>query len=695
VAAGGLLVLLTLAAYLPVCRAGYIWDDNDYVTANMVLRSRDGLRAIWCDLRATPQYYPLVHTAYWIEYRLWGLDPTGYHVVNVLLHATSVLFLWRVLRRLGVPGAWLAAAVFAVHPVHVESVAWITERKNVLSGCFYLASAAAYLRFAPPGPEESRRPGRWAWYGVALLLFLCALLSKTVAGSLPAALLLVTWWKRGRIRRADVLPLVPFFLLALSLGLLTAILERRHVGATGPEWDLSAVDRCLIAGRAAWFYAGKLAWPAPLLFVYPRWSIDAHQWWQYLSPFAAVALIITLWLARHRSGRGPLAAVLFFGGTLVPALGFFNLYPMRFSFVADHFQYLASIGLIVLAVSAGHRASSRSGAPVRSVARAAGTCVLIVLAALTWRQTQVYADLETLWRSTIARNPSAWMAHCNLATVLIEQGRFDEAAAHCRQALRLKPDYPEAHSNLGTALTGLRQFDEAIVHYTEALRLRPVYPEALHNMGMALANQGRVDEAVALYTRALKLKPAYPQAWNNLGLAMAGKNQMDEAIRHFAEAVRLDPAYPEAHNNLGIALAGQGKTEDAIRHYQEALRLNPAYAGAHNNLGVALVGRSRIDEAIHHYSEALRLRPDFADAHSNLGIALARKADFPASIRSFSNAIRLNPSLASAYARRAEAYLAVADYESAWADVRACRQLGWTCDPEFIARLQQATGRSE
>ncbi|HEX4342912.1 MAG TPA: O-GlcNAc transferase, partial [Verrucomicrobiae bacterium] len=328
-----LLVVATFIAYQPMWHAGFIWDDDAYVTNNQTLHDLNGLKQIWLEPKATPQYYPLVYTTFWLEYHTWKLNPLGYHVVNVLLHALGSLLLWRVLKRLALPGAWLAAAIFALHPVNVESVAWVTERKNVLSAVLFFAAALAYLRF--DGLAESKKR-LWTWWCAALLLFIGALLSKTVACSLPAALLLVCWWKKGRVTMADVLPLIPFFIMGLGLGLHTAWLEKHHVGASGAEWSLSFIERCLIAGRALWFYAGKLVWPSQLTFIYPRWQIGTGVWWQWLFPLAVLAVVVTLWRARKRLGRGPLVAVLFFAGTLLPALGFFDLYPMRYSFVADH-----------------------------------------------------------------------------------------------------------------------------------------------------------------------------------------------------------------------------------------------------------------------------------------------------------------------------------------------------------------------
>lgn len=553
------LLAATAVAYFPAYRAGYIWDDDAHVTNNETLRSLGGLGRIWTEIGAVPQYYPLVHTTFWVEYHLWGLNPVGYHVVNVLLHGLGAVLLWRLLLYLRIPGAWLAAAVFALHPVHVESVAWITERKNVLSGFLYLAAAGAYLRFALEPGESAPRGVHIRWYIAALLLFLGALLSKTVTGSLPAALLLVLWWRRGRIRAREVYPLLPFFVSALVLGLLTAAMERHHVGAVGEDWNLSAVDRCLVAGRALWFYAGKLVCPWPLIFLYPRWVIDSHQWWHYLFPGAALAVVAGLWFARHRIGRGPLVAVLFFGGTLVPALGFFNVYPMRFSFVADHFQYLASIGLIVLVVAAALEFMSRVGPKGRSSAVAAAAGVLLVLGVLTSLQTRMYRDIETLWSETIARNPGAWLAHNNLAPLLVLQGKLDEAIACSTEALRLRPDYIEACNNRGIAYGRKGEHDLAIKDYTRAIELKPDYADAYYNRGNAYSAKGNHESAVQDFNKAIEHAPGFVQAINNRALSCYRLKQYDQA---WADVRRLRQLGHEPHPALLDKLTeATGRTE--------------------------------------------------------------------------------------------------------------------------------------
>jgi tetratricopeptide (TPR) repeat protein len=509
----GAIIAVTLIAYLPALQNGFIWDDDRYVTHNDLLRTWAGLRTIWVDPSSMLQHYPLTHTSLWLEFQLWGLDARGYHLVNVLLHGVNAGLLWLVLRRLAVPAAWLAAAVFALHPVHVESVAWISELKNVQSGFFYLLAALAYVRFALARDGSSP----WRLYALALLSFVCAVLSKTVACSLPVALLLCVWWKQGELTRRDVAPLIPFFVFGLLLGLPTAWMERHYVGAQGEEWDLSLVARCLVAGRALWFYAGKLGWPSNLTFIYPRWNVDTAAPWQYLFPLAAGVVLALLWARRPLLGRGPLAAVLYFAITLGPALGFFDVYPMRYSFVADHFQYLASIGLIVLAVATLAAAAERRGA--RPVFHAAAAVLLVALGAAAWGQSHAYRDLETLWRDTVRKNPAAWMAHNNLGRELLTQGKVGEAAQSFQAALALKPDYMDALYNMGNVSAALGQLDAARDYYERALRIYPHFAPAHNNLANIHAYQGRMAEAIEHYERALELMPDYPRARENLNAA--------------------------------------------------------------------------------------------------------------------------------------------------------------------------------
>lgn len=565
----GVVCLLLLLGYMPAILGGYVWDDDAYVTENTCLKNLDGLRRIWTEIGATPQYYPLVHSTFWAEHHIWGLHPLGYHLTNLLLHALTALVLWRILRRLALPGAGLAAALFALHPVHVESVAWITERKNVLSGLFYMLALLSYLRFTPlplgGGAGQSAdvpRGRRWAFYVLSLFLFAGALLSKTVTCTLPAVIVLVLWWRRSWVGLRDWLAVTPMFAIGAGMGLLTAWMEKRVVGADGVEWSFTFLDRCLIAGRALWFYAAKLVWPTSLTFIYPRWTIDAGQAWQYAYPAAAFLVIAALWLLRRRIGRGPLVAVLIFVGTLTPALGFFDVYPMRYSFVADHFQYLASVSLIVLmAVTATRivRFLARHGSrTVVLPAAYVGTIgLLCLLAFLVERQASIYRDIETLWRDTIAKNPDCIMARSNLACVLLERGNAEEAMAHLRHALSLRPEDVDLRCNLGRAFERQGRLEAALVSFRRALEGRPNDPRFRRNVGVTLAKLGRPEEAIDQLSMAVRLRPDDVASRQNLAELLQATGHTDRAIRHYEVVVRAQPGKIGPMNNLAWLLATQ------------------------------------------------------------------------------------------------------------------------------------------
>lgn len=589
-----ILAVWVVASYQPVWDAGYVWDDDSHRT-QPELQSCDGLMRIWIDLDATQQYYPLTHTVFWVQHRLWGDDPLGYHLLNVGLHIVNALLVLILLGRLRVPGAALVALVFALHPVMVESVAWITELKNTLSGLCYLSAALAYLRF-----DENRQK---RWYAAALVLFVLGLLSKTVVATLPGALLVVFWWQRGRLDlRRDAAPLIPFFVLGAAAGLFTALVERHFIGAQGAEFEFSMVERLLIAGRVAWFYVAKLVWPVDLSFIYARWEVSQAVWWQYAYPLAAALVLAAAWRYRQRN-RAPLAAMLFFGGTLLPALGFINVYPFVFSLVADHFQYLASLGMITLVVSGAAVLARRLGRP--GTFAGTGGLLLVVLSSLTWRQARLYHDRETLWQDTLAKNPACWMAHNNLGKLMLDRGRITES----------------------------------ITHFESAIRIRPHHVEALTNLGVARAKLGSPADAIRLLRQALHFKPDYALAHNNLGLALTMVGRIDEGISHFEEAVRLDPEYVEAHYNHGVTLSNHGRPGEAVVHLEHALRLQPEHVRARMLLGQAMERTGRPRHAAVYYEQALRLLPDDVDLLNNLAWLRATAVD-PA-LRDGAMAIRL------------------------------------------------------
>jgi len=547
---GAAILLIVVVAYLPAIRGGFIWDDDAHVT-KPELRSLHGLWRIWSELGATQQYYPVLHSAFWLEHRLWGDSALGYHLMNVLLHATVACLFAAALRRLAAPGAWLAGMIFAVHPVCVESVAWISEQKNTLSAVFYLTGALAYLRWKDSAASEAARcagrtpPARSRLYWLATLLFVLALLTKSVTATLPAALLVVFWWRRGRLSwRDDVVPLLPWFALGVTGGLFTAWVERVYIiGPQGMAFDLTAIDRCLLAGRAVWFYLGKLAWPATLDFIYPRWDVQAGAWELYLFPAGLLALAGALGWGASRGTRAPMAAFLYFCGTLFPALGFINIYPFIFSYVADHFQYLASLGPIALAAAVstvpvgGHVGRLRVTGRVGRAGVAAG--VVCVFGALTWRQCGIYRDGRTLYTVTLERNPQCWLAHHNLGNMLFEDGKTDEAIAHYNAALRQNPDNVDIHFDLGKALLRAGRNAEAVPQFEFVLRLNPADAEAHDNLGAALLCIGRTAEALAEFKSAIRLQPANGIAHYNLGVALRALDRTDEAQAEFETSARL------------------------------------------------------------------------------------------------------------------------------------------------------------
>jgi tetratricopeptide (TPR) repeat protein len=604
---GALIVAATLLAYLPALQAGFIWDDDQYVTGNPTLRTLAGLGRIWVEPGATPQYYPLTFTTFWIEHALFGLAPAGYHLTNVLLHAANALLVWRLLDRLAVPGAWLAAALFAVHPVHVESVAWITERKNVLSGACYLGALLAYLPIArlAPGTASAGR------YAAALALFAASLLAKTVTCTLPVVVLLLVWWKRGRIRSADVLPLLPFFAVGATLAGVTVWMERHHVGAAGQEWALTPAERLLIAGRAVWFYLAKLVWPWPLTFVYQRWQLDTASAWQWLFPLATLGALVALAALRRRIGPGPLVAALFFGVSLAPALGFVDVYPMRYTFVADHYQYLASLGPLALA-AAGLARLRPPTAPALGLV--IGVLAALGFAGRSWGQAHVYHDAGTLWRDTLAKDPTSLIGHVNLGSQLEQY----------RAVLAIAPDDADAHNDLGSALVARGRADEGMAELLAAVRGDPTHAAARNNLGNLLASRGRLDEAIEQYRQAVRLRPGYPDAHSNLANALVLTGHADEGLVEYAEALRLDPDYVDAHYNYATVLESRGAVAAAETQYREVLRLRPGSADAHLALGRLLAAQGPNPEAVAHFREALRLRPGDAEAQAALAAATGR-----------------------------------------------------------------------
>ncbi|HMJ06847.1 MAG TPA: tetratricopeptide repeat protein [Chthoniobacterales bacterium] len=679
-----LLLAATIAAYQHAWHAGFIWDDDIYVTGNPLLTAADGLKRIWFSLDSPSQYFPLVYTTFRFEHALWGLNPVGYHWVNFALHAANALLVWRLLSLLRVPGAWLAAGLFALHPVQVESVAWITERKNLLMGFFFLLALIAWVKFV-----AGKHRGEVKFYLLALLCYALALSAKTTACTLPAALILISWLKRGAIPRARLLQILPFVLLGIGMGIVTIWWERFHQGTQGELFAMGIPERILIAAHAFWFYLWKLVWPVNLAFSYPRWTVSLNHWPDYIWAGGCVLLAAIILIGRRFFGRSVEVAFVFFVATLSPMLGFVMLYTFRYSFVADHYQYLASIGPLALGAAAIATALRPLGRFQHVLLPLISAALLGALGFLTWRQVGAYANEEALWRATLAVNPASWMAHNNLGIQLLHSDRGDEAIAHFEEALRLDPNYAEGHYNLANALLRLGRGDEAAAHYERALELIPRYAAAHANFGALLLRTGQIDAALEHLAEAVKIEPSVPvrrlrlgEAFLQLGRTEEANAQFDaalapdpnsveihyqialaflhagltrEAVEHLERVVAINPNNAAAHNNFGNILTEIGRKEEALVQLDQAIALDPGNAETHYNLANALLQNHRVDEAIGHYERALEIKPDYPGARNNLGNALGEQGRFEEAIAQYEKALETKPDYANAHENLASA----------------------------------------
>jgi tetratricopeptide (TPR) repeat protein len=633
---GLLLIVITFVVYQPVWHAGFIWDDDNHLTNNPCIVGPLGFKAIWTTSQAT--YYPLVLTSFWIQHALWGLNPLPFHLVNVAVHGTCAVLTWRVLLKLNVRGAWLGAAIWALHPVNVESVAWVTELKNTQSCFFYLLGILFFLEWL----KQRASNGATVHYVLALVCAVAAILSKSSTVMLPVVLGLCWWWLEGRWRSRNVAWLTPFLIISLVASGWTIWEQQFHSGAVGAEWAYSWTERLVIAGKAFWFYLGKLAWPHPLVFVYSLWKIDASGPLAYLPLLIAAAGLCVLWRYRNTQSRALFFGFAYFVISLFPVLGFFNIYFFRYSFVGDHFQYLASMGPLALAGAGIVTVLDDFNLGKRSVLLLEGA-LLLLLGILTWSQCRVYTTDETLYRATLEWNPSCWLAHNNLGLTVLRSGKPEEAIEEYRKALHYKPDYAEAHNNLGNAYLDKGRITEATSEFSKAAQCNPHYAEAYANLGNALVKSGRIDEAIAKFELALKIQPDLTLVRYNLGNAFLQKRQFGEAIGHYQEALKAKPDFAQAHYNLAAALLEENQTDGAIWHLERAIENKPDFAEAENNLGSALLQKGRVDEGVGHYRKALRINPEFAEAYFNLGNALLEKGRLADAVTAYEKATEITP----------------------------------------------------
>ncbi|MDD9858152.1 MAG: tetratricopeptide repeat protein, partial [Gammaproteobacteria bacterium] len=537
----------------PATKAGFVWDDEILLNAKAV-RTLPGLWQIWFHPRSIlgeGHYWPILYTTFWLEHALWGLEPLGYHLVSLLLHLAVTLLLWRLLRRIEVPGAWLAAAVFAVHPVHVESAVWVIGRKDLLASLFYLGCVLAYLRFV--------EHGRWGRYALALALFALSLLSKAIAVTLPITLLIWHWWKSGRVTARDGLRIAPFVLLGLAI-IAADLIYYRSIESR--SFDYSLWERLLMAAQSLWFYAGKLVWPTDLAVIYPHWDLSPGNLLGWAAVGAGVAVVAGLWFARHRVGRGPLAGALFFAVTLSPVLGFIDFGYMRYSFVADRYQYLPSAGIIAVLVGAATDAARRLPGPGRAGVQVAAVALLGVLGALSWQQTEIYRDNISFYSHVTALNSKARSGHSNLGLAYQKVGRYEEALEACRIEYDLAGEHPgdriwNAWANVcvGRAAEMLGRLEEAEKHFRHAYELSPSARSIIAYLGAFLVNTaGRPEEALKYFQILTEMQPGNPTYHIGLGASLAGVDRHREAVQSYDRAIELAPYMEQAHKNREISL---------------------------------------------------------------------------------------------------------------------------------------------
>lgn len=598
--------------YHPAWHGTYVWDDDEHLLKNPVLQP-GGLAKVWKP-GGYLNYWPLAYTIYRIEYQFWTLDPLGYHLVNIGLHCLSALLLWRVLTKLRLPGAFLAAAIFALHPVNVESVAWIAQLKGLLSVALALVSVLYYLGF-----EE--RGGAWR-YVAAIVAFALSALAKGEALTLPIVLLALAWWKRGRITRRDLLLMVPFLLIGACMAGVE-IWTQQQLKADVIRTD-NILSRSAVAGMVVWFYLWKMVWPLNLIPIYPRWTIDTSSILTFLPTAALIVALGLAWWKRRTWGAAVVMLIVCYGALLAPVLGFVNIYFMRYSFVADHWQYVATI--VPCAFFAGIFATIARRYWPRPLAYVAALSLLVVLGMLSYRQSRTYANDAAFYETTLAGNPDCWLAHYNLGEILGHRGQIDAAIEHFRASLALKGDYAKPHVGLGTAMLVLGRIDEAMAEFQKALAIDPEEADADFDLGGILLARGRLDAAIAHLNAGLKHKPYDPMAHNILGLALLHRGDEIDGIFELQRALELRPNFPDAAFNLAPVMFRRGRFESAIANYRIVLASKPDLLGFRHDLASALARRGEFDEAIENYKLVLKSQPDNDSAQKNLVAAEAARA---------------------------------------------------------------------
>lgn len=571
------IIAAVAVVYLPVLRGDFVWDDFLLITGNPLLQNFSGLLEIWSGGR-TADYFPLTNTIFWIEHHLFGANATGYHAVNILLQIANALLVWRLLKRLDIPGAWLASLIFGIHPVHMASVAWISELKNLLAMFFALLSVLCFLEL-----NDKRLRNSATAYAASLVFFALALLSKTQVVFLPFVLLLCAWWRNKQSAgtkttnavRWAVIRSWPFFLLAIVLGLVTLWFQNRGIGEE--EIVIGSLPRRFVnAAMTIWWYAGHLFAPVRLMAIYPNWRFDSPRVLEWLPLIALIGIFAGLWHWRNRGTRGAFFAVACFVVALLPSLGLVRMaYVRSGTLVADHLQYFADVSLLAL-FSAGIAYAWNHRQRATKIATATIVTLLIgAMGTYAFARAQVYRNEETLWQDNLSKNPDAWQAHIMMAQRRFKQERYAEAAYHAGRAAELKPELADIRNELGLAYCRLERFEEGIAGYRKALQLKEAKPSSARSAGVAKI---RANLANALAITANHLSESAPT------VPEEAMRRYDEAVRQYEEALELDPQQPAIHRNLGLLLAQLGRYDEAIPHLRATLQMVPNEPAARETL---------------------------------------------------------------------------------------------------------------
>ncbi len=645
------LLLLTQISYWPLHTAGYIWDDAGWLVHNHFAHHWRGLWSIWLNPKASIQYYPLVFTAFVVQWHLWGADAFCYHLVNIFLQGINAILLWRILVKLNLRGAWIVAAIWAIHPVQVETVGWVVEQKSLLSAFFLFPAILAWIRFADlPGTRPATAPfltaREWRFYILGTLAYVLSLLAKTDACAIPVVLLFVQGWKRWPLRRRDVLLLIPWLLFGFLAALMTIHIEHGQAGAHGHIFHFTIPQHLIIAGKDLWFYPFKLFWPWPMMEVYPRWHLHHVALWQWIFPLSAFAVPLILLALSGKIGRGPFVGVAVYGLLISPLLGFIAFYTEIYTFVADHYQYLACIGIIILvtqtaawildqAAEPSHDAPADSSAPGDHAAQAqpgmvghsssrlaiaVSALVLLILGSITWAQSEVYTPPLRVWTHDLKYNPTCWVAMEQVGTHDFVHGRMAEGLALLHKANQLSHGEDlVVTSDLGDAYRALHQYARAIPYYRRSLDDAGIQPPTIRHLVECYEALGDWHQAYADMLRAVKLLPHSVVLQTQLADILSAARHPKRAIPHYQIAIKYEPTDTKALFGLAQALTRLGHWRQAIPYFKRALHVSPAFGQGHFAYGVGLLQHGDPIAAAAEFQTVLTLGRQLRRQHHTLG----------------------------------------------------------------------------